>query len=156
MTRILVLLLITLLACSETENRPIPEPPAPTISISGSRARGTGRRPVEPDYIVRSASFWIESDIPMPRTTYILISDQFVRMAEGEIATEVVFEKSCPYDDFAYSAPKFEATIKPMHERPPHLPYHVGTSICAKITSSARTRLANARPITVTCGAHEK
>ena len=100
MTRILVLLLITLLACSETENRPIPEPPVPTIRMleHGGGSWGWLDRPDWPDYnIWIFASFYLVSDIPMPNTTYILVEDRLVRMAEGELRSEeVFFWRICP------------------------------------------------------------
>ena len=123
--RIYLLLLLPLLACSETEERPLPEPepPVPTISIT---PKGWGSTSLEKDkHITRRAHFYLVSDIPMPNTTYILVEDRFVRMAEGELRSDLVtFTKICPTVTIDYSRPYFEPQIKWMAERSRHLPYH--------------------------------
>ena len=127
MTRILVLLLITLLACSETEERPLPgpEPPVPTITIA-NRGYGWGRSFAGGTTVERDTFFSIASDIPMPADTYILVNDQLFRMEEGETELEIVFTETCPYITIDYEQPTFMGKIKPADERLRHLPYRRG------------------------------
>ena len=125
---ILLLALNMCLGCSETDNRPMPapEPPVPTISFS-PKDSGGGRGTRSDNTIRRSAYFWLASDIPKPNTTYILVNDRFVRMAEGELESErVVFSKVCPFESYDYSPSYLELQIKSMDERSQHLPYHQG------------------------------
>ena len=120
--KIYLLVLLVLLACSETDNRPIPEPPVPTIRML---EHGEGSGTNWPDYnLWIFASFYLVSDIPMPNTTYILVEDRLVRMAEGELRSEeVFFWRICPPRTINDLPPRFEVQIKPMHERSRHLPY---------------------------------
>ena len=80
-------LILLLLACSETDNRPIPEPPVPTIRIL-EYGEGVWSWLDRPDWLDYNtwifASFYLASDTPMPNTTYILVEGRFVRMAQGE------------------------------------------------------------------------
>ena len=120
-------LLLVLLGCSETDNRPIPapEPPVPTISISPKRGGGGRGTDSSDNTIYRFAYFWLASDIPMPKTTYILVDDRFVRIAEGELESErIVFSKECPSENYDYSLPYLKPQIKSMDQRSRHLPYH--------------------------------
>ena len=126
--RISLLLLFTLLACGEMENRPIVEDPEPAIPTIGITWGGSGRTSyLEDKHITRRVDLYLVSDIPMPNTTYILVEDRFVRMAKGTLKSERVrFTKICPPLTVNYSIPYFEPHIKPKDERSRHLPYHEG------------------------------
>ncbi len=126
--RIYLLLLFTLLACSEMENRSIVEEPEPAIPTIGITWGGSGRTSYLQDkHITRRVDFYLVSDIPMPYTTYILVEDRFVRIAKSALKSERVrFTKICPPLTVNYSIPYFEPQIKPMDERSRYLPYHEG------------------------------
>ena len=156
--KIAMLLLIALLACSETEERPLPEsePHVPVITIA-ERGYGWGRGFASETTLERSSNFWIASDIPMPVATYILVNDRLVRMEEGETEIKLVFTKTCPYLIPGYEHPRFVGEIKPAHHRFRHLPYDRGDiSTCPMITASTPTRLESRPARGLAIGATEK
>ena len=123
--KIAMLLLIVLLACSETDNRPIlelPEQPVPIITFNDSAGHGYG--PANKTMLQRHVSYYLVSDIPMPAATYILVNDRLFRMEEGETRLTVVFKKICTAF-LDYDHPMFTGEITPAHERFQHLPYHL-------------------------------
>lgn len=128
--KIYLVVLLVLPGCSEMDNRPIPEPPVPAIRVLEQREGSWGwlDRSDCIDYnIWIFASFYLVSDIPMPTTTYILVEDRLVLMAEGELRSEKVFSlRICLPRTINDLPTMFEVQIKPMHERSRHLPYREG------------------------------
>ncbi|MDE0040896.1 MAG: hypothetical protein OXT74_02580 [Candidatus Poribacteria bacterium] len=100
----------------------------PTISFSQNGWSGTNTRT---DNITRMIGFKLESDIPIPNRTYILLEDPktdtraFVPMGKGSVETEwVELEKICPAWSYDYSLPYLQLQIMPPNERDRHVPYH--------------------------------
>ena len=134
--RISMILLICLAfsACSETDPPPIferPEPTVPTITVANRNAEHS-RHTTSSVTWKRTTSFRIGSDIPMPNTTYILVNDQLFRMDKGTTKVELFFEKTCPrpaiddddeWREWSATQPRFQAAIRPAHQRHWHLPY---------------------------------
>ena len=117
MKRLILLLLLPLLACSETEREP--EEVVPTIGIHLDPSWIGTYTPIAHKYLtghfVRSASFYLESDIPMPADTYILVNAELVRIRKGELRSEVIYrgtvcDKSNPPEETQFE-------IRPMDER---------------------------------------
>ncbi len=117
MKRLILLLLIPTFACSETEGDP--EAMVPTISIHLDTSWIGTYTPIEhrdrTGFFVRSASFYLESDIPMPADTYILVNAELVRIRKGKSRSEVnyrgtVCDKSNPPEETQFE-------IRPMDER---------------------------------------
>lgn len=135
--KIAMLLLIAFLACSETAEEPIPaELPMPTITIAKdgwNRGAKTYYYDHPAAHVFRTASLTLESDIPMPADTYILLHDhalsrgsinpyRLVRICEGHTrSAPVVYWRVCQgYGPFSTLEPE----IRPMEERAEHLPYY--------------------------------
>lgn len=117
---VFLLFCLALLACSETVEEP---DPIPTISMS-DKARGWGsRKPGQaPTHIFRDAWLTLESDIPMPADTYILVDDRLVLICEGHTKSLHVFYWRVCQAGGPFSS--LEPEIRPMEERARHLPYN--------------------------------
>ena len=127
MKRLILLLLLPLLACSETPEEEI----IPSVSIrtwsSGTKIFGES-----PPRLFRVVTLDLESNIPMPADTYVLLHHEhrvndnrtpyrFVLICEGHTTSQQVFYYSVCLTEGPLTT--LEPEIRPMHERAALLPH---------------------------------